>query len=186
MQKKLLNQLHIVVLCSAALFVSGCEGVRSTLGLGRNVPDEFAVAKQQPLEVPPDYSLKPPQPGAPRPQEAPAPAQAAQEILGAVPQASPSLSAAETALIGAAPVVADSENIRTQLDQDAQILRADLNLVQSLLGVKATSGTEKDVDAAAERERLLKNKAENKPADEGQTPVIGRRNERGWLGTWAQ
>ncbi len=33
-------------------------------------PDEFAVESRAPLTVPPEFDLRPPQPGAPRPQEA--------------------------------------------------------------------------------------------------------------------
>ncbi|MDR3512903.1 MAG: DUF3035 domain-containing protein, partial [Caulobacteraceae bacterium] len=33
------------------------------------VPDEFAVVTKAPLVVPPDYALRPPSPGEPRPQE---------------------------------------------------------------------------------------------------------------------
>ena len=32
-------------------------------------PDEFAVESRAPLTIPPDYDLRPPQPGAARPQE---------------------------------------------------------------------------------------------------------------------
>ncbi len=32
-------------------------------------PDEFAVESRAPLTIPPDFDLRPPQPGAPRPQE---------------------------------------------------------------------------------------------------------------------
>jgi len=32
-------------------------------------PDEFAVESRAPLTIPPEYDLRPPQPGAPRPQE---------------------------------------------------------------------------------------------------------------------
>ncbi|WP_203310126.1 MULTISPECIES: DUF3035 domain-containing protein [Sphingomonas] len=49
--------------CVALL--SGC-GKR---GYDRARPDEFAVARQAPLVIPPDYSLVPPQPGAARPQD---------------------------------------------------------------------------------------------------------------------
>jgi hypothetical protein len=45
----------------AATLVSGC-GHR---GFDRRSgPDELAVARQQPLVIPPDYALQPPQPGA--------------------------------------------------------------------------------------------------------------------------
>ena len=33
------------------------------------MPDEFAVESRAPLTVPPDFDLRPPEPGAPRPQE---------------------------------------------------------------------------------------------------------------------
>ncbi len=33
-------------------------------------PDEFAVESRAPLTIPPEFNLRPPQPGAPRPQEA--------------------------------------------------------------------------------------------------------------------
>ena len=37
--------------------------------LNRDRPDEFAVQRQAPLVVPPDFNLVPPKPGAPRPAE---------------------------------------------------------------------------------------------------------------------
>ena len=37
------------------------------LGMGKRSPDEFAVVKRAPLIVPPDFDLRPPEPGAPRP-----------------------------------------------------------------------------------------------------------------------
>lgn len=49
-------------LAAAALLLSGC-GHR---GFDRARPDEFAVARQAPLVIPPDYALVPPQPGAQR------------------------------------------------------------------------------------------------------------------------
>ena len=53
-----------IVVVSAGLMavalLSGC-GKR---GYDRARPDEFAVARQAPLVVPPDYALVPPQPGA--------------------------------------------------------------------------------------------------------------------------
>ncbi len=37
--------------------------------MDRSSPDEFAVESRAPLTIPPDFALRPPQPGAPRPQE---------------------------------------------------------------------------------------------------------------------
>ena len=60
------------------VLLSGC-GHR---GFGKGGPDEFAVARQAPLVIPPDFSLVPPQPGAPRPAEGTAAQQALQALFG--------------------------------------------------------------------------------------------------------
>ncbi|HYE49948.1 MAG TPA: DUF3035 domain-containing protein [Azospirillaceae bacterium] len=49
--------------------LSGCDSVGRALGIERAAPDEFRVVSRAPLEVPPDFNLRPPQPGSPRPQE---------------------------------------------------------------------------------------------------------------------
>ena len=41
----------------------------SALGITKVTPDEFRVVTKAPLVLPPDYSLRPPAPGEPRPQE---------------------------------------------------------------------------------------------------------------------
>lgn len=47
------------------LGVTGCSGsLGDTLGFGKRSPDEFAVVKRQPLILPPDYDLRPPDPDA--------------------------------------------------------------------------------------------------------------------------
>ena len=50
--------------------------------LDRNRPDEFAVQRQAPLVVPPDFSLMPPNPGAPRPQDLDSSKQALDALFG--------------------------------------------------------------------------------------------------------
>ncbi len=51
----------IPLVAGAAMLVGGCAHGRSGL---RSGPDEFAVARQAPLVIPPDYALVPPKPGA--------------------------------------------------------------------------------------------------------------------------
>jgi Protein of unknown function (DUF3035) len=53
----------------SGLALSGCGSTRAALGMTKVVPDEFAVVTKAPLVVPPDYALRPPSPGEPRPQE---------------------------------------------------------------------------------------------------------------------
>ncbi len=51
---------RFVLAVSAATLVAGCAG--GPFGRGRG-PDEFAVARNAPLAVPPDFALTPPRPG---------------------------------------------------------------------------------------------------------------------------
>jgi hypothetical protein len=53
----------------SSLALTGCKSTRAALGMTKVVPDEFAVVTKAPLVVPPDYALRPPSPGEPRPQE---------------------------------------------------------------------------------------------------------------------
>jgi hypothetical protein len=50
----------IALAASAAVLLSGCAS--GGFGRGRG-PDEFSVARNAPLAVPPDYALTPPRPG---------------------------------------------------------------------------------------------------------------------------
>jgi len=58
------------VLCLAlTMLLPGCTGLRRAIGMEQVGPDEFAVESRAPLTIPPDFDLRPPQLGAPRPQE---------------------------------------------------------------------------------------------------------------------
>jgi hypothetical protein len=59
-------------------------------GFDRARPDEFAVGRQAPLVIPPDYALRPPQPGAARPQDASPSSQALDALFGGTAPRSPS------------------------------------------------------------------------------------------------
>jgi hypothetical protein len=63
--------------------LSGCENFKRDIGLEPTMPDEFAVESRAPLTIPPDFDLRPPRPGTPRPQEK----TAAQEARKAFEQA---------------------------------------------------------------------------------------------------
>lgn len=63
----------------AALMLSAC----GSSGLfNRGAPDEFAISRQAPLVVPPDFNLTPPKPGAPRPLAADSQQQALEALFG--------------------------------------------------------------------------------------------------------
>ncbi|MCT2401626.1 DUF3035 domain-containing protein [Novosphingobium mangrovi (ex Huang et al. 2023)] len=54
----------LILVMAGATLLSACG---STGLFNRNRPDEFAVQRQSPLVVPPDFSLSPPKEGQPRP-----------------------------------------------------------------------------------------------------------------------
>ena len=54
----------LILVTTGAVLLSACG---STGLFNRNRPDEFAVQRQSPLVVPPDFSLSPPKQGQPRP-----------------------------------------------------------------------------------------------------------------------
>jgi len=69
----------IILLAGASALLASCGsgGIMS-----RERPDEFAVQRQAPLVVPPDFDLEPPAPGAPRPAEGTAAQQALDVLFG--------------------------------------------------------------------------------------------------------
>ena len=76
-----MRKLHtILLLASASAALAGCG---SGGGLfNRSRPDEFAVQRQAPLVIPPDVSLTPPKPGAPRPTDTSAQQQTLDALFG--------------------------------------------------------------------------------------------------------
>ncbi|MEJ2409286.1 MAG: DUF3035 domain-containing protein [Novosphingobium sp.] len=54
----------LILVTTGAVLLSACG---STGLFNRNRPDEFAVQRQSPLVVPPNFSLSPPKQGQPRP-----------------------------------------------------------------------------------------------------------------------
>ena len=73
----------LAFLClTAALALSGCGELRRSMGYDKSTPDEFQVVERAPLALPPDFSLRPPDPGAPRPQESSMRDQARTALVG--------------------------------------------------------------------------------------------------------
>jgi len=70
----------LILLTGASAMLAACGSGGGILG--RDRPDEFAVQRQAPLVVPPDFSLTPPAPGTPRPAEGTAAEQTLQALFG--------------------------------------------------------------------------------------------------------
>jgi hypothetical protein len=70
---------------AGVLLMVGCSDFKKSIGLEPSMPDEFAVESRAPLTIPPEFDLRPPTPGAPRPQEKSADQQAKDVFAGAGP-----------------------------------------------------------------------------------------------------
>ena len=74
--------MRLVKLALAASTLALLGGCQSGGVLGRSGPDEFAVARNAPLVVPPDFALTPPRPGDPQPVGADSRSQALEALFG--------------------------------------------------------------------------------------------------------
>ncbi len=92
---------------ACVVLLSGC----GKSGFDRARPDEFAVARQAPLVIPPDYALVPPQPGAARPQDNATQAQTLDALFGSNTQRS----AAENGVVTQAGGDAADAGIRSSV-----------------------------------------------------------------------
>jgi hypothetical protein len=108
------------------LALGGCTDVKRALGMERVVPDEFAVVQSAPLAMPPDFSLRPPKPGAPPTQEVSPTQQARQTIFRAAdPQQTAALpdadkrSPGENDLLRQAGAANAPRDIRETVNRDA-------------------------------------------------------------------
>jgi hypothetical protein len=168
---------------TAALLLAACTDTRQDLGLGRNVPDEFAVVERPPLSMPPDYSIHPPRPGAPRPQGVDPSQQASQTLFnGNGPESADAPSDGEKALLAATGATNADPNIRTTLDRDsAQKVVASPHLVDQLTDWGDDKKPAATVDPVAEAARIKNAQDNNQPINQGATPII-EKQESGWLG----
>lgn len=99
------------LLVVAAVAVSGCAALRP----GASTPDEFAVARNAPLVIPPDYSLTPPAAGTVTSSPQDAQSQAIEALFGGPAPRPPSESSLlsqagrDQAALGARSVAGDPD-----------------------------------------------------------------------------
>lgn len=167
-----------------ALAGCGSDSAR-TFGFQRDPPDEFVSTRRAPLSLPPDYALRPPTPGAPRPQELTAREGGEAALLGVTSLASApaAISAGEEAFLrsaGPAPQV-PSEDLRRRVDEETRRLdQADRSFADRLIFWRQPQPAGIAVDAQAESQRLRTNAALGQSPSTGDTPIIQRRR-RGLL-----
>ena len=170
--------------------LAACGGMNEQLGMTKTSPDEFRVVSRAPLTLPPDYSLRPPEPGTARPQEGTPQQQAERAVFRnaaglsrqpastATPQFNPNRSVGENSLLAAAGTQRTDPNIRSVVDRETNSINDEADRFVDLLvfwNDQPQAGT--IVDPTAEMRRLQENAALGMPATTGPTPQIERRRK---------
>ena len=134
------SALFTLPMCCLAggLLTAGCSDLKKAIGLDRTPPDEFAVESRAPLTMPPDFNLRPPQPGADRPQEKSSGQQARQAIEQAGP-GEPGKQAPDFRLRRAEDGLPDI-GARSGQAPDPNAMVGDQSLSSKLLGYQPGSG----------------------------------------------
>ncbi len=124
--------IALVAMLAAAAATSGCGTLSRAIGATKVAPDEFRVVSQAPLTLPPDYNLRPPRPGEPRPQELQPNEEARVALFGE--EVGQAASAGERSLVTHAGAGAADPNIRDTIDFEAQgVVRRNEGFVDRLL-----------------------------------------------------
>jgi hypothetical protein len=188
-----------VALALLAPIAGGCSGTKEMLGLTKRSPDEFQVVSRAPLSMPPDFSLRPPTPGAARPQEGTTTQQAQGIVTGNYngssgagtsslpPDQIPSIgegsamtteSAGESAFLQSASLTGIDPDIRKRVDQEtAADEDSSTTFLDSLIFWRGPEPYGTVVDPTAEQKRLQENQALGQPTDTGETPIIERKKK---------
>jgi hypothetical protein len=178
----------IRTLCVLSLPVglAACSGdeLSRTFGITRDTPDEFTVTTRAPLSMPPDYALRPPRPGAPRPQEQDAPDSAeaalAPETALASPSPSGDMSPGQQALVAEAGPPAPAD-IRRKIEAEQHLDQPSQTLTDRLMFWKKPPPPGVVVDPSAEAQRLRTDEALGQSVQTGDTPIIQRQTSQGGL-----
>jgi hypothetical protein len=182
------SMARLAFVAGAALALTGCEGVKEQLGLSKQAPDEFRVVARAPLTLPPDFTLRPPEPGLPRPQEGTPTDQARRALFrndtalaarnpdAAAPQGG--RSQGELSLLQAAGADRVDPGIRSVVERETKELNAsDADFLELLVFWRDEEPAGVIVDADAETRRLRENAALGKEVTAGETPTIERRRK---------
>lgn len=170
----------VAVIGVTALALTGCEGIKEELGLKQKPPDEFSVVTKAPLVMPPDFSLRPPEPGVARPQELSARKAAQSTVFGAGDQPAAGDGArtdGEKALLTLAGADGIDSGIRRTVNVETARMEEDNDsfLDTVIFWREPQKASYEVVDPVKEARRIRENAAAGRPINDGDTATIKRR-----------
>ncbi|EPY01422.1 DUF3035 domain-containing protein [Magnetospirillum fulvum] len=175
------HRLAPLVVMLAVLALSACSDVKRSLGYEKAPPDEFQVVQRAPLSMPPDFSLRPPQPGATRPQEGTTRDQALRVLSGqrvTTPVSTAGRTQGDVTLLKRFGAESIQPDIRVLVNKESQsIADAEKSFTDRLVFWRKPEQSGVVVDPVKESQRLRENQALGKSVSEGQTPRIERRKK---------
>ncbi len=175
-----MTKTHILLIAVLSVALTGCSQMREQLGLNRNSPDEFTVVKRAPLSLPPEYNLRPP--GAEGNTSLTQVNSDRETVKRAVFGANGNVEDdtpkdAETALLKNIGAKQANPDIRKILDQESGYVVFEERTTIDRILRRDPNGNVKEslVDPKAEAERIKTNAEEGRPVNEGDVPVIEKR-----------
>lgn len=171
------------VAAGSAIALSGCTDARKALGFEKAPPDEFQVVERAPLSMPPDFSLRPPAPGAVRPQEGNVRDQARAALAGrqtGTPISTAGRTQGDVALLKKAGTEQIQPDIRVLINKETQALAdADKSFTDKVVFWRKPDGpgAGEQLDATKEAQRIRENQALGRSVGDGDSPRISRRRK---------
>ena len=164
-----------------AVGLGGCDSVSEVFSDKKSSPDEFAVFSEPPLSMPPDYGLRPPRPGAARPQKSTPRFQAKRAVLGAA-RGNPILQPAPRGssqglqvLLRETGALEANPDIRALVNKESSLVATgDKKLTDRLLFWRGAED-EPVVDPAKEAERIREAIEQGQPVTGEESPTIQRK-----------
>ncbi len=177
-----------VIICIAAIGLGGCTSAKRAFGMQKVAPDEFTVVTKPPLVLPPDYSLRPPQPGAPNPTQLTPGATAETALFGreGLSDNAMGYTSGETVLLDTTGGAGANPNIRQVLNAEtASLIEKDSSIADTILFWQEPEKEAANViDPVKEAERLKggkpTEKTDEKTAQAAKKPEA-KPKKKGWF-----
>ena len=177
----------LCALVACIILISGCEKTKQVLGQSKEGPDEFAVYQRAPLSLPPNYNLKPPTPGAKRPQATKPRDRAIQAlgIKGLTPRQkiisannNIRLSPGEQSLLQITGAINADSSIRSQIETETNLMAMeDKSFTDKIASWQGKNKFGTVVDPKKEAQRIRENLASGRALNNGEIPIIKRRKK---------